>query len=275
MASVRRGQGALNLDMLSGQSSNDLPLISALFLIYFDIKAGYTIGWRRSTPAVDLEGVVEYKSLPSGLHMVKEDLIYYVHNNHAGLSAFVNAPAAEESRNARMIAVGIMVPLSYGRLGKAWKHAEQLKNMARYATDLNILALLLTLCSELVVDTSNTKILEAFWEQHKACDSSRDEETESMFDSISNLNFRSATNDSSAPKGQGRNRSSSVGTTLLPPGQSLSAYHPAWSLPRLLETFGPLIFPIHRAALLRKRILIIAHAPVEEPCNFGRYTLRS
>lgn len=76
---------------------------------------------------------MEYKSLPSGLHTVKEDLIYFVHDNHAGLSAFINAPAAEESRNARMIAVGVMVPLSYGRLGRSWKHAEALKKMARCA----------------------------------------------------------------------------------------------------------------------------------------------
>ena len=133
MAAVRRGQGPLNLDLPNGAASFDLPSISALFLIYFDIKAGYTIGWKRSLPGIELEGVVEYKSLPSGLHTVKEDLIYFVHDNHAGLSAFVNAPAAEESRNARMIAVGIMVPLSYGRLGRSWKHAENLKELARYA----------------------------------------------------------------------------------------------------------------------------------------------
>lgn len=70
-------------------------------------------------------------------------------------------------------------------------------------------------------------------------------------------------------KGHGRNRSASDGTALLPPGHNLSPHHPAWSLPHLLEAFGPLIFPIHRAALLRKRILITAHAPVEETCNFG------
>jgi hypothetical protein len=129
MAAVRRGQGPLNIEMPNA-SANDLPPISALFLIYFDIKAGYTIGWKRSLPGIELEGVVEYKSLPSGLHTVKEDLIYFVHDDHAGLSAFINAPAAEESRNARMIAVGIMVPLSYGRLGRSWKHAENLKAMA-------------------------------------------------------------------------------------------------------------------------------------------------
>ena len=132
MAAVRRGQEPLDLDLPNGASASDAPPISALFLIYFDIKAGYTIGWKRSLPGVELEGVVEYKSLPSGLHTVEDDLIYFVHDNYAGVSAFVNAPAAEESRNACMIAVGTMVPLSYGRLGRSWKHAEKLKEMARY-----------------------------------------------------------------------------------------------------------------------------------------------
>ncbi len=68
-----------------------------------------------------------------------------------------------------------------------------------------------------------------------------------------------------------RNRSASDGTALLlPPGHRLSPHHPAWSLTSLLETFGPLIFPIYRAALLRKRILISTHAPVREVNNFGR-----
>jgi hypothetical protein len=131
MATVRRDKWSINLDLPNNQP-NDLPPISALFLIYFDVKAGYTIGWKRSIPGIELEGVVEYKSLPSGLHTVKEDLIYFVHENNAGISAFINAPAAEESRNARMIAVGSMVPLTYGRLGRCWKHAEKLKEMARY-----------------------------------------------------------------------------------------------------------------------------------------------
>lgn len=243
----------MKLDLLNDESqSNDLPPISALFLIYFDIKAGYTIGWKRSLAGIELEGVVEYKSLPSGLHTVKEDLIYFVHDNHAGLSAFVNSPAGEESRNARMIAVGVMVPLSYGRLGRSWKHAKQLKEMA----------------SELIVDTTKTDILEAFWETHRAPEISQVGETDSLLDSPSSIQYQSIRSTPAKPKGHGRNRSASDGTALLPPGHTLSAYHPAWSLPHLLETFGPLIFPIHRAALLRKRILITAHAPVEETCNF-------
>lgn len=132
MAAIRRGQEPLKVDLPTNQSITDFPPISALFLIYFDHKAGYTLGWKRSLLGVELEGVVEYKSLPSGLHTVNDDLIYFVHENYAGLSAFVNARAAETERNASMIAVGIMVPLSYGRLGRCWKHADKLKEIARY-----------------------------------------------------------------------------------------------------------------------------------------------
>lgn len=67
-----------------------------------------------------------------------------------------------------------------------------------------------------------------------------------------------------------RDRSASDGAALVAPEHKLSPYHPAWSLTSLLDQFGPLIFPIHRAALLRQRILISCHAPVHEICDFGR-----
>ena len=134
---------------------------------------------------------------------------------------------------------------------------------------VSIATSVLTLGSELIVDTSDTQILEDFWEEHRSQDSSNDRETDSLLESPTSLKHQPVRNNPAKLKGHGRNRSASDGTVLLPPGHNLSTYHPAWSLPRLLETFGPLIFPIHRAALLRKRILITAHAPVEETCNFG------
>jgi hypothetical protein len=116
----------------SANAVPELPPIDALFLIDFDVKKGYTIAWQRTAQGVEVDGRVEYKSLPSGLHTVSEDLIYFVHDGaHAGLSAFVNMPCdEEEARNARMIAVGVLVPLSYGRLGRAWRHAQGLKDLA-------------------------------------------------------------------------------------------------------------------------------------------------
>jgi len=65
-----------------------------------------------------------------------------------------------------------------------------------------------------------------------------------------------------------RHRSGSDATGIIE-RQTLSPYHPALSLPEYVMTFGPLIFPLYRAALTRKRILLITEAPVETPCNFG------
>ncbi|KAG5816971.1 hypothetical protein H9Q74_001817 [Fusarium xylarioides] len=249
MASSRRGQPSLSVRMPSNQPL-DRPPIDALFLIHFDVKAGYTILWKQNAPGIDLEGLVEYKSLPSGLHTVSEDLIYFVHDSaHAGLSAFVNMPCdEEEARNARMFAVGVLVPLSYGRLGRAWRHAEGLKEMA----------------AKLAEDRKNTSILEEYWvaNREKSGNGNRRLSGETPVSSPS-------LNSSPFPrKTHSRNRSASDGASLIPPGNKLSPYHPAWSLTSLLDKFGPLIFPIHRAALLRKRILISCHAPVHEVCDF-------
>ncbi|ODA80157.1 hypothetical protein RJ55_03115 [Drechmeria coniospora] len=220
------------------------PPLAALFLIDFDVKAGYTIVWKRAVPStLELDGCVEYKSLPSGLHTVRDDLIYFVHHDsHAGLSAFVNEPCDEEdARNARMIAVGILVPLSYGRLGRAWRHADDLKDMA----------------AKLAKDRNMTEVLEQYWNANKAKDAG------SVY-CPADLP-PSPTLDRKTPAG---NQSSSDGHALLPAQHKLSPNHPAWSLSKLLDKFGPLIFPIHRAALLRKRILISCHAPVHEVCDF-------
>ncbi|ERS97232.1 hypothetical protein HMPREF1624_06563 [Sporothrix schenckii ATCC 58251] len=265
----------------------DRPPIAALFLIEFDVKAGYTIVWKQATPGLDLSGAVEYKSLPSGLHAVSEDLIYFVHEEasngdagstsstppsdttgYAGLSAFVNLPTEEAgARNARMIAVGVLVRRSYGRLGRAWRHAAALMDMAR----------------QLAADSTQVPLLEAYWLKNgstgaaSAASPVADERpllqiTDSPLGSPAvpvppPMGYRPQPS-LAVPK-HSRSRSVSDGTALLlPPGHRLSPHHPAWSLTTLLDTFGPLIFPIYRAALLRKRILISTHAPVRETNNF-------
>lgn len=95
---------------------------------------------------------MEYKSLPSGLHNIQEDLVYvwrfddwlvllisfryFVHEQYAGISAFLNLPAEESERNAKMFAIGVLVPLSSGRLGKSWRHASKLKDLAQWVAQI-------------------------------------------------------------------------------------------------------------------------------------------
>ena len=53
---------------------------------------------------------------------------------YAGISAYYRKDAPESERNARMVAIGVLVPSTgrYGRLGRAWNHAAQLKSLAQY-----------------------------------------------------------------------------------------------------------------------------------------------
>jgi len=261
MPSVRRrSRPSLSVPLPANSiSAPDLPPIDALFLIDFDVKKGYTITWKHTAPGVDIDGRVEYKSLPSGLHTVSEDLIYFVHDGaHAGLSAFVNTPCdEEEARNARMIAVGVLVTLSYGRLGRAWRHAEGLKALA----------------ARLAKDRKDIAALEQYWDANKTNKGAAPTELplptgETPLSSPAVTFSEPPSQGKPLHAGHTRNRSASDGGALVPAEHKLSPYHPAWRLTSLLDKFGPLIFPIHRAALLRKRILISCHAPVHEICDF-------
>ncbi|KAL1963651.1 hypothetical protein VTN77DRAFT_7972 [Rasamsonia byssochlamydoides] len=247
MASQPSRRTSLRLDLSQASLLESPPEIAALFLIRFDIKTGYVVAWKNSLPGVELEGAVEYKSLPSGLHNVTDDLVYFVHDQYAGISAFVNQPAAEAERNALMLAVGVLVPLSFGRLGKSWRHAAGLKELAKK-------------CAE---DVSDTQPLVDYWEKHRA---QEDESiTESPPDSPATLRAKS---NGDRPDSLRRGRRSSEATALETTRPVLAPFHPALSLPDFVDAFGPLVFPLYRASLLRKRILLVTEAPVQTSCDY-------
>jgi hypothetical protein len=185
---------------------------------------------------VTLDGAVEFKSLPSGLHDVKSDLVYFVHEGYAGLSAFEKGEASAEERNANFVSVGILVSRAYGRLGRSWLLAERLRKLATALAD----------------DASATTPLEEFWDEQSR---------------------PKGTSGDGAKKGHSRARALSMITAVVPSDQSLPAYHPALSMLKYVEVFGPLVFRLQQAALLRKRILFVGSAPVRTCCEFGRHTL--
>ncbi|KAL9094986.1 MAG: hypothetical protein Q9165_002588 [Trypethelium subeluteriae] len=236
------GEDGLNV---AGNNADRLPLLAAAFLIVFDLKVGYSVAWKRSSSDIELDGAVEYKSLPSGLHNVKQDLIYFTHGDYAGISAFVSGTAAESERNARLVAVGILVPLSSGRLGQSWLHTHHLQDLA----------------ARIAKDTTDTNALEDYWNKYRS-DGSPSSAVDTSKESLDPTAFP---NGSSSHR---RSRAFSTAAGLLPSEQGLHPSHPARSMLRFLDTFGPLSFPLYRASLLRKRILIIAEPPVRESCNF-------
>ena len=122
----------------------------------------------------------------------------------------------------------------------------------------------------LVQNLAKTQVLEEFWQARKL----PSEEDSQQGAAESPSDGQAERRQSSTPvngRTRTRHRAVSTASALAPPGQSLSPHHPALSLPALLDTFGPLIFPVYKAALLRKRILLVGQAPVELACNFGRY----
>lgn len=182
---------------------------------------------------------VEYQCLPSGLHSVREDLVYFVHGEYAGVSAFVREEADKHHRNASFVAVGALVSLKYGKLGKSWMHAEALKSLAH----------------EVVQDLENKQSLEQFWERHGVDGQS--------------YGVASVTPQTPSTGDSERKRSLSDAPESLISGRSLEKDHPALSMPDLLETLGPLLFPLYRQALIQKRILLIGSTPVRPACNYG------
>ena len=229
------------------------PRIAAAFLVNFDPRKGYVIAWSKSVEQVEVDGVVEFKSLPSGLHNVREDLVYFVHNEYAGVSAFFNEPDPQLERNAQMLAVGVLVPLEQARMGKIWLHAEALKDLAKRQ----------------ITDWNNHGRLEGYWERHRMQVDSR--QADCLPDeSSTSTRASTSTRTSSDQKPGGYRRQSRANTDVLGslrPDHALPPYHPVLSLPRFIDSFGPLAFLLYKTALLRKRILIVGEAPVHENCN--------
>lgn len=129
--------------------------------------------------------------------------------------------------------------LGDGRLGRAWEHAGALRGLAE----------------TVVKDVEGTEVLEEYWSRWRE-EGGGEEEGSKAKASVS-------------PK---RRRSRGLSSlTMNGPSskQRLSPYHPAYSVLSYLDTFGPLAFPLHRIALLRKRVLIITPVPVKSPCEFG------
>ena len=120
-------------------------------------------------------------------------------------------------------------------------------------------------------DPNETQPLEDYWTANRI-QSKDDWQMEAL--QVDSSSADGARRRESQPSSNGqkrsRNRAATTASTLALPGQSLSPHHPALSLPSFLDTFGPLVFPLYRAALLRKRVLLVGQAPVELACNFGR-----
>ena len=109
--------------------------------------------------------------------------------------------------------------------------------------------------------------LQRYWERHRL-DSSTDEVREAALEEPSSpVGTRASTSRNRQQQRRSRALSDAAGFSLR--DNVLSEDHPAMSMPEFLDTFGPLAFPVYRAALLRKRVLLVGSAPIQRSCNYG------
>jgi hypothetical protein len=120
----------------------------------------------------------------------------------------------------------------------------------------------------LVDDTTKTAPLEEFWDLYRLDKDSNGRTDEESSNGPSGQ--RPSITAGTGSRGHSRARALSSLTNVLPSDQLLPSFHPALSILQYIDTFGPLIFPLHRAALLRKRILLMTSPPVRLSCEYGK-----
>lgn len=131
---------------------------------------------------------------------------------------------------------------------------------------------MLTGNSILVQDVTKTEPLESYWRDHATNNTTPDAPEASAPKQVTEADRPLPV--PIAPLGEQRRKSRALSTASAYPEQSISPTHPVLSIFRFIDTFGPLVFPLYRAALLRKRILFVGPPPVRSSCEYGVFRFR-
>ncbi|KAJ2958824.1 hypothetical protein NQZ79_g5678 [Umbelopsis isabellina] len=254
-----------NVEEQSSSSSNATNVgtaanIVAVFVSRFDIHSGNVIEWQYPSD-VDLTGV-EYQSICSGLHSISQDTIYFKKGNNFGVSAFENKAMLEntEERGARMMAVGCLVAPTpdTGSCGLS----EASDTTTSETTEIE--------------STSNERTLPNF-----ASLSSIDTSKMHRHASISFGPLSPSVSSLAHSMNSERSAIFTVNHQLYsvvrhPAGTDAKSMeylqveesHPAHSFPEFVRAMGPNLFILWKAAILKKRILLLTSSPVEKACHF-------
>ncbi|KAK9448546.1 uncharacterized protein V1518DRAFT_417531 [Limtongia smithiae] len=290
-----------------GNSTSAPPPIVALFVVRFDVRRGYVTDWQRtSSPSIPMS-MIEFKVFPSGLHNFTHDVIYFTHGElYSGVSVYMRQStdnAAE--RFSRMYSLGILVPSGFtnvggaagrssaaggraavtagGRLGRSWGHVEGLTQLlqeyARNPGDYSPLEGYFSLYGLTSMDASPMSPSTVSSLPEPALYRPARRPFPLNPSKLKDITNAQVTVPAAVP-----GTAAAAATTALADtdtdslaGQTSTKFsapmvlpraHPAYSLPSFLDTFGPLVFKVWKAALTRQRILIVGDIPIEQGCNF-------
>ncbi|KIY43221.1 hypothetical protein FISHEDRAFT_78730 [Fistulina hepatica ATCC 64428] len=199
----------------------------AIFHASFHPTRGNIIDWSlKSSEDVDFDGL-EFSALPSGLHLVEEDVIYFSKDGHQGVCIFRRRKTTEEGhRGFRLSSLGILLQKS--ARPRPWVHTPALKYLTTQIYSK------LEAANVLEPSPSDWEPAREFFEARRAQSSS----STTWHSWAAELD--DVLHDASDP--------------------------PAFHLPHLLRVLGPSSLPLYKHVLCRRRILIYTAPPVEAAC---------
>ncbi|KAH7925742.1 hypothetical protein BV22DRAFT_1194947 [Leucogyrophana mollusca] len=102
--------------------------IVAIFHASFHPTKGNLVDWSlKASDDLDLNGV-EFSTLPSGLHLVDQDVVYFTKESHSGVCVFRRRKTTEHGqRGFRLSSLGILLVKS--ARPRAWRHVAALRNL--------------------------------------------------------------------------------------------------------------------------------------------------
>ncbi|KAJ4481239.1 hypothetical protein J3R30DRAFT_3465578 [Lentinula aciculospora] len=207
---------------------NDLV---SIFHASFHPTKGNVIDWSvKASEDLNIDNL-EFSALPSGLHLVEQDTIYFSKDGHQGVCAFRRVKSTEEGhRGFRLSSLGVL--LAKSTRPKPWRHVPALKEL------MTMLYARMELTDTLQPSDADWLPSRSYFEEHK-------------------LN--------SADLG-GAGDWTGWSHELDGENRDPSNINPTLHLPHLLRILGPSTLTLYKHVIGRKRILIYTLPPVEAAC---------
>ncbi|KAJ3787099.1 hypothetical protein GGU10DRAFT_386124 [Lentinula aff. detonsa] len=203
----------------------------AIFHASFHPTRGNIIDWSvKANEDLNLDNL-EFSALPSGLHLVEQDTIYFSKDGHQGVCAFRRVKSTEEGhRGFRLSSLGIL--LAKSTRPKPWRHVAALKNL------IVMLYARMELTDALQPSEPDWQPSRTYFKEHKV-----------------------------KAFGPGEAGDWSGWTHELDEqNHDLPNSNPTLHLPHLLRILGPSTLTLYKHVIGRKRILIYTLPPVETAC---------
>ncbi|PPQ99371.1 hypothetical protein CVT24_009201 [Panaeolus cyanescens] len=211
--------------------------IVAVFHASFHPTKGNIVDWSlKASDDLNLDQL-EFSALPSGLHLIERDVIYFTKDNQPGVCVFMRRPTNEPGhRGFRLSSLGIL--LARSQRPRPWRHVEALKKL-----------MIQVYSRTSSTPDMNMELTDEDWEPVRSFFEER---------KIRRADLGGA--------GDWLGWSEELDGAYSYPLRS----NPTLHLPHLLQILGPSSLTIYKHVLGRKRILIYTLPPVEVACILCR-----